>query len=407
MEKKDAFCRYRFVGAVFLFLFSSLFLGSLFVYAGGVRGVTDDTIDIGVILAQTGPVADTTVPITEGIRNYFQYINEQGGIYNRKVKLIVEDDRYTIPLAMAAFKKLIFRDEVLTILGMGGSGQTKAFYHSIEKNRVPGIIISLAEDMIKPCKRYLFIPCATYEDEIKVIFKYLIEDLRVINPRIGFINLDIEYGKIGRAAAVKTAESYGIKMVAMEIINLAATEATTQVLAMKKAKVNHVILQTSNVTAAAFLRSAKMLDFNSNFIGTYYVCDDDVVRIAGDAARNLIGVHSFASWHEDAEGVAQMRGITLRYKPGTEKPMRNKFYTQGWAIALICAEGLKKAGRDLTIEGFVDGIENIRNLDTAGITAPITYSSTKHKPSDACKMYKADIANKRVVPISGWLTPKE
>ena len=222
-------------------------------HAAGVRGVTSDTIKIGIILAQTGPVADTTLRITEGIRNYFSHINDQGGIHNRKAKLIIEDDRYTIPMAMAAFKKLVFRDKVFTILGMGGSGQTKALYSNIEKEKVPGITISLAEDMVVPHKRYLFIPCASYRDEIKVIFRYLMDDLKVKDPRIGFINLDVEYGKIGRAAAVKTAESYGIKMVDLEIINIGATEATTQVLSMKKAGVNYVILQVSNITAAAFL----------------------------------------------------------------------------------------------------------------------------------------------------------
>ncbi|MFA4910434.1 MAG: ABC transporter substrate-binding protein [Desulfobacteria bacterium] len=392
---------------IVLVVFALVLLNLSLGYAEEVRGVASDTVKIGFIMDQTGPIADTSLPITAGVRNYFQWINDQGGIHGRKIKVLVEDDRYSIPMALAAFKKLVYKDKVLAILALGGTGQTKVLSHHMEKEKVPGITVGLTEDMVKPYKRYLFIPCATYEDEIKVIFRYISEELRLKDIRIGFITMNIEYGKVGWEAAVETAKSYGLEIVDKEIINFGAADAVSQVLGLKKKNANLVILHQDIGTALVFLKSAKKLGYTGTFIGTYYVTDDTVVRIAGEAARPLIGVHSLASWHEDTPGMAKVREITLKYDPGFKEAMRNKFYTQGWITALITAEGMKKSGRNLTIEGLVDGMESLKNLDTGGITAPISYSKTSHKPGDYCKMYKADVPNKRMVSTSGWLRPKE
>ena len=62
-----------------ILILSGLFGITGSAYSAEARGVTDDTVKIGVILDQTGPAADVVVPTTQGIKTYFKYINEQGG----------------------------------------------------------------------------------------------------------------------------------------------------------------------------------------------------------------------------------------------------------------------------------------------------------------------------------------
>ena len=40
------------------------------VYAGNAPGITDSNIKLGMILDQTGPAANVTIPITRGIQSY-------------------------------------------------------------------------------------------------------------------------------------------------------------------------------------------------------------------------------------------------------------------------------------------------------------------------------------------------
>ena len=102
-----------------------MFLNDFDSQAEEVRGVRDDTIKIGTIMDMTGPAADNLMPYAIGVRNYFKYINDKGGINGRKVKVIVEDDRYTIPMAMAAFKKLVFKDKNCQSRGNADAGDIR------------------------------------------------------------------------------------------------------------------------------------------------------------------------------------------------------------------------------------------------------------------------------------------
>ena len=102
--------------AVVVSVFVLALFSSVASYAEKVRGVTGDTVKIGLIGDMTGPVTAVIVPMANGIKNYFKNINAQGGIHGRKVKVIHEDDRYSIPLTFAAFKKLVYKDKVLAAI---------------------------------------------------------------------------------------------------------------------------------------------------------------------------------------------------------------------------------------------------------------------------------------------------
>ena len=72
------------------------------------RGVTKDTIKLGLILVKTGPVAALGLPNGNGMVDYLQYLNDTaGGVAGRKIEVIWEDDSFEAPKSVAALKKLI------------------------------------------------------------------------------------------------------------------------------------------------------------------------------------------------------------------------------------------------------------------------------------------------------------
>ena len=371
--------------------------------AGEVRGVTDDTIKIGSIADQTGVAASVGIPIANATRTYFRHINDQGGINGRKVKIIVEDDHYTIPGAIAAFKKLIFRDEVLSVLYAGGTGQTFALLSQIEKHKVPVIPVSLADGLVNPVRKYIFTPTASYDDTVKVGIDYIMKDLKAKNPKIACVYSDNELGKTGLRAAEKYLPNYNLKLSSKAVINIGEIDVTSQVLVLKKENPDYIILHTAAAGAISFFKAAKRYGLRSEVFGTFYVSDEENIKGAGDAMKDALVGSPMGYWGDNTPGMAQLREITKKYHPETKRMIRS--YTQGWVTSMICAEGLKRAGKNLNPDTLVEAYETFKNFSTGGIAGPVSYSKNNHKGGTMNKLYKVDVKNQTFIPITEFREP--
>ncbi|MBW1681723.1 MAG: ABC transporter substrate-binding protein [Deltaproteobacteria bacterium] len=380
----------------------SLTLSSL---AAG-RGVTDDTIKIGMVLVKTGPVAALGLPEGWAITDTFNYANEQGGINGRKIKFIWEDDQFKTPNAIAKFKKLLFRDKVLFIVTPGGTPQTIALFDMINKYKVCTSPNGLAEEMYEPYKPYIFPHGCTYEDQIKIMFDYIFHDLKAKNPRIAIVYAETEFGKKGLYAARSRAKEYGIKLVSELVLNIGSVDASSQVLALKKENVDYVITCNLLPPAITFLKTAEKFNYWPITFGINWSTDDMLVKSCKSAAKNYIGVNFTGGWNDDSPGMAKARMLAKKYNRDPNK-MLTSLYTGCVGKATMFLEGLKRAGRNLTPETLKAALETLKDFDTQGILPPITYTSQSHAPTKRSKLYKADIEKGSLIAITGWREPKE
>ncbi|MBI4621398.1 MAG: ABC transporter substrate-binding protein [Desulfobacterales bacterium] len=392
-------------GKLFLVtILASIFISfsSLCGYAEDVRGVTDTMIKIGGILDQTGPVAgDITIPATEGFRNYMSHVNDKGGIFGRKIKVIIEDDRYSIPTCIAAFKKLLFKDEIFALFGPANTGGARALFGQIEKLKVPNLTGAPDEAQVNPLKRHIFMPFNTYHDQFGVILDYIVNDLKAKKIDVTFVYFDAESGKVALASVRRWAKFFNFSF-NTEIINMGALDAASQVMSIKRNNPTHILIHHGSPGTVALLRDLRKFGLNTPVYGDMITCTEDTVRMGGSASKNYIGAHPVSSWYDDGKDVEEMRRITLKYKPGTEMPYRNKIHTLGWIVATSLCEGLKRAGRYLSIEEFVTAMESIRDMDTGGLSCPISFSPTNHQGMHHTKLYRADPESGKLVPITDW-----
>lgn len=392
------------VSIVLLMVAISVFLICDYGFSKEVRGITDSEIRMGVIYDQTGPATPVTVPASKAFKNYFQWVNENGGINGRKIKLIIEDDRYSIPATISAYKKLLLKDKVLVLLGPASSHGIFALTSAILKDKMPCVIPPSSDRVVIPPKRYMFASGPTYEDQIQLIFQYIVRDLKKKNPRIAFVYNDTEHGKLGFKAAEKYKDEYGIDIVSIEIVNPGVLDATSQALNIKRRNPDFIVMHLLVDNSIVIMKSAMKIGVKDiPFLGTQYTCTEDTVKVAGKAASNYTGIAIYSSWYDKGSAMEEMRKVTLKYDPGTEKPYRPKAYTQGWGDATILAEGIKRAGKDIDGEALVDALESIKDFDMRGLCGRVTYGPNDHKGSRYVKMYKANVKEGLLTPISDWI----
>lgn len=92
-----------------------------------------------------------------------------------------------------------------------------------------------------------------------------------------------------------------------------------------------------------------------------------------------------------------------KYGPDTKR--KNRHFTHGWIVAMVCSEGLKRAGKDLTPETLVEAYESLQNFSIGGLCQPVSYGKTNHKGGRAFRLYKTDFEREIRVPITDLREP--
>ena len=374
-------------------------------YGKEVRGVTDDTVKIAIIGDVTGPLADTWKYGIASVRTYFQHVNDQGGIHGRKVKVIVEDDRGNVALSIAAFKKIVYKDKALAFLGTGQGGGNIALFNQIQKEKMVNIPAGLESKLSVPPKQYIFAIGATHEDAVAVLMDYMMRDLKAKNPKVAVVYPDIEFGKAGLHGAKDRAKFYNLN-IRTEVLRVGALDATSQILNLKRAKIDYVIIQHIAVTAAGLIRDARKFGYKPTFLGTQWVCSQDLIKLARKAAENTYVSNIYGQWHEDAPGIKEAREVTLKYRKDLDI-MKDSGYFQGWIAGMVFKEGIERAGRNLNAETLMLAMESIKGLDTGGICGPISFGKNNRRGQKYIRIYKADIKQVRFMPVTNWRTPVE
>ena len=373
--------------------------------ASNVRGVTDTSIKVAAILPMTGPAAGLGVHLGNSTKNYVRHVNDGGGINGRRLSLVLEDDRYSIPPAIAAFKKVVYKDKVFALIGPGSASQLTILWKKIQKEKLPNIAIPMPEVAVTPFKKYIFTIIDTYPGQVKVLIDYMINDFNLSEPRVGVIYPDTEVGKIDLAPTLERLKKYTIKPVTKEILNPAAVDASSQVMSLRRYKANCAVhVGTITPTTIALLRDLKKLGLDIPVFASWGAMLGEEMNAIGERAKKLYSVHATSPWYDTGSGLDAMRKITLKYHPGTEKPYRGTIYTHGWICSLVLSEGLKRAGRDLNEEAFITGLESMENFDTGGLSGPITYNSKSHKGGNSWKIYRADPVAEKFAPLTKWRT---
>ncbi|MFH1624140.1 MAG: ABC transporter substrate-binding protein [Pseudomonadota bacterium] len=368
------------------------------------RGVTDNLLKIGVILDLTGPTSNAGVVMLKAYKNLTAHVNAEERIRGRKIKLVVEDFHYSIPGAIASFKKLLFKDQVIAIMGPVSVGAAKVLFHRIEKNKIPTLAWAPDKSIMDPYKRYVFPTNGFYDNELGILLDYIMNELRPKNPKIAFATVDVESGKVVKASAEEWCKSYGLK-VHHETIPLSAIDVASQVLSMKRTGATHILMHHVAPGAAAVLKDMKKFGLDIPLFGTSASCTEDIMRIAGEPSRNYIGISPYSSWYEEYPGMERVRKISMKYNPEAEKSYGIKSYILGWIMPQILCEGLRKAPQDLDGEKLVIALETIKDFDTQGLCGPITYTSKMHYGLNYSKLFKADPASGKFIPITDWRLP--
>jgi ABC-type branched-subunit amino acid transport system substrate-binding protein len=110
--------------------------------SGNSTGVSSTSVTFGTHQPLTGPAAPGYSEIAPASAAFFEYLNAKGGIYGRKIHLIVKDDAYNPTQTVNVVHGLVLNEKMFGIFeGLGTPTHTKVVGF-LNSEKVPDLFVA-------------------------------------------------------------------------------------------------------------------------------------------------------------------------------------------------------------------------------------------------------------------------
>jgi len=351
--------------------------------ADDTTGVSDTEVKIATLLPMSQSAAAAWgLSLSRGMKAYYDYINDQGGVYGRKIEIIIEDNQSSPPVAIEAARKLVEQDKVFAIQGSLGGGTHSAIWKYLEEKGIPDMYVLDGDPKwTDPVVRTRFGFLVDYITEGRILGKYIAENFD--GKKLGIIAQNDDFGKECKKGIEMGLEDEGTDMeIVTQYYDETQTDITAQAQRLKRENVDVIAFVGRPVQAANLFKTAReTLSWDVPVVLTGVDAAEVTAALAG--YDNIEGAVSVVFGHQafetDNPGVAKHIQLMAKYSPDV-KP--DNLTLVGAAISEGMVNVLRQAGPDLTRESFLDAAESVCDFVCSTCLVPTSTSPTDHRPTE-------------------------
>lgn len=362
-------------------------------------GVTDEEIRIGVTNVTSGPSAALGIETNKGFNCIIKSVNEKGGIYGRKLKVIFYDDKYEPIPCVNNVKKLIEEDKVFCLACFVGTPTSVKAQPIWTAAKVPAVgFFTGAEGLRKPFNKYNIHIRASYQNEVSAAMEYFVKELGIKKIAV-FYQYDA-FGETVKKCTENALQRYGLQPCGYGSFQRGTLEIEEGLKNVLSSNPEAVVIVGTYGPLAKFVKEAKGSGLgNAYFYTVSFVGPEKFAAELGlENEKNVIVSQVVPPYDEpgiekEFPVVEEYLTLLKKYFPN-EKPSFGSL--EGFVNGKILVEGLKRAGKDLTREKFISAIESIKPGEMkTGLK--VSYSPTDHEGIDVVILTK--IVNGKYVRI--------
>ena len=342
------------------------------------QGVAGDTITIGAHGPITGPAAYIGLAGRDGMLLAAKEINAAGGINGRKIAVVFEDDGHSPTRALAAVKKMVEQDKVFAVMSVGGSNATVgAVDYMKEKGLVFYVSIASAPQVTWPFARNTFRGGTTESARYGELYA---EFLASRSKRIAIMSGREEYPRNeGDATVDKLKNWFQLAPVSRVEFNIGDKDFTAQLVTVQKANPEVIAFFGNPAEAAIAMRQAKELGLKQPFFVGSNMVDPALIAAAKTSAEGVTGFSLIPFLPgSKAPDMTRWEAAWRKEYPSAPAGRPNNFDLLAYGDMYVLAEGLRRAGGNLTTDGLIKALEGIQNYRVSPVATPRTFSTKHH-----------------------------
>jgi branched-chain amino acid transport system substrate-binding protein len=351
-----------------------LMCGHAALAADKVRGVTDTEILLGTVTDLSGVAAILGTTNVNGWRMAIDEQNAKGGIYGRKIRLIVEDHQYQVPKAVQATNKLLNSDQVFATVGNGGTPMVAAMLEMLKAKGTPAVFPLTASRLIyEPFNPLFFAQFPSFYDQGRTMVNYSVQQGK---QAICTLYNDNDLGHEVLQGINDQLAVAGRKLAASAADQPTDMDFSATVAKLYDAKCDVVLLATGIRDTNQIIPTIRQLGWKVDIIGVSSSSDVGVSNVPGHVNDGYYAVNPFIVAYAD-DPRPEVRDFIAAYRKRFGQDPSSAAEV-GYASGQMLILGLQNAGRDLTVDSFIKGIEQIKNYQDVFGSPPMSFSAGNH-----------------------------
>ncbi len=351
------------------------------------RGIAPGELVFGMASPFTGANRELGRAMKAGVEAAFAEVNAAGGIHGRLLRLVAVDDGYEPSRTGPAMKQLVEKEQIFAVVGNVGTPTAAVSIPYCMDRKVIFFGALSGGDALRrhPPDRYVFNFRPSYAQETAAAVRYLVRVRRIRAERVAVFAQEDAFGESGFGGAAEELSARGVDPARIVRVgyrrNTADVADAVATLKARARELDAVVMVATYKAAATFVRTLRdaglrLLVTNVSAVDSNALAEE-LVTSGRPYADGVVVTQIVPLPTSRATGVVRFQEAMARHATG-ERP--GFLALEGFVVAQVLAEGLRRAGRDLDSEKLVDALEGIRELDV-GIGTTLSFSPQDHQGS--------------------------
>lgn len=361
---------------------------------------------------RTGPYAPSGIPQWAGYRDYFNYINEKGGVNGVKIFVQECETAYTLERAFECYERYKngYAGAPVAALFTTSSGFDAAISDKARIDKLPIVSVAggRADAVDGSVFPYQFPLLFDYWTEASIVVEHIAKQVggydKLKGVKIATLYHDSGYGRETIEPMAILAKKYGFVDIQIPVPH-PGEQQQAQWQQIKRDGVDWVFFRAWGVMSPVGLKTAARVGFPADhIIGDIWTGSEEDARPAGAAAKNYLAVSVYPSGTDFKVSQEIKKAIIDPGKGDLKDASKfgSVYYNAGLVQAILFTELLrtgqaKFGNRPLTkeeghwaLEHFNLTAERIEELGATGLISPLKITAEDHEGDPAAKIVQWD-----------------
>jgi ABC-type branched-subunit amino acid transport system substrate-binding protein len=362
-------------------------------------GISENKVVIGTLIPG-GALAEMGQAVKAVTSAFFDDLNNQGGVYNRRFELKFIQTTETPAGKRADIERLLTDERVFAMTGAFIAGAEKEIIPLVAEKEVPLIgPITLYPQTDFPLNRQVFYTLSGVDGQARALV-----DFAARKPELKTSGIAVVYarGEIN-ANIVKAIEDQSHKngLSVPQTYDYAAgglnvDEAIKQ---LRRAGRAAVFFLGSSEEVMSFMREADKVSWHPYIFQPGSGGGTEVFNAPMGFNEKLFFSVPSSPADQSATGIREFYMLAEKYKLPRQH-LAAQF--SAYSAAKILVEALRRVGKDVSREKLIQALEGFYQYST-GVTPVITYGPNRRIGAMGAYVVQIDLKEKRLLPASAWI----